>query len=174
MAFRTLATSLKALQRVAQDSLDMSQASKVCLLVANGVCTTCRWIRLSCRLLILLNFGWRRFLRPRWLAATYFLIVRWSRRRSLAISNVVDPFDNSLVTDSFSCTDKSDFLLMLLQTWHLHNNFKQFANTLCVHCTYTPTQTHEMTWSCLNYLSYTPRGHYKQLLCISELQQSFM
>ena len=40
MDFLTSATSLKALQQVARDSLGILQVSKICLLDANGVCTT--------------------------------------------------------------------------------------------------------------------------------------
>ena len=55
-ALLTLATSRNALQRVARHILGIIQALNICMLVANGVLTTWRWICQSWRSVSFLNF----------------------------------------------------------------------------------------------------------------------
>ena len=63
-AFRTLATSFNALQRVVLDTLGSLHASNTSLLVARGFLVTWRRICRRCRALIFWYFDWTRFFRP--------------------------------------------------------------------------------------------------------------
>ena len=80
-AFRTLATSFNALQRVVLDTLGSLHASNTSLLVARGFLVTWRWICRRCRALIFWYFDWTRFFRPLSLFGTISFDRRWSVER---------------------------------------------------------------------------------------------